>query len=45
MAELVGAEPRFSLAGERLYRRFGSSPLMERYLRDLAAAGAPAAAA
>ena len=45
MAELVGAEPRFSLAGERLYRRFGSSPLMERYLRDLAAAGAPAAVA
>jgi adenylate cyclase len=45
MAELVVVEPRFSLAGERLYRRFGASPLMERYLRELAAAGAPAAAA
>jgi adenylate cyclase len=45
MAELVEVEPRFSLAGERHYRRFGASPLMERYLRDLAAAGAPAAAA
>jgi adenylate cyclase len=45
MAELVEVEPRFSLAGERLYRRFGASPLMDRYLRDLAAAGAPAAAA
>jgi len=45
MAELVVVEPRFSVAGERLYRRFGVSPLMERYLRDLAAAGAPAAAA
>jgi adenylate cyclase len=45
MMELIELEPRFSLAGERSYRRFGDSPLMAQYLRDLAAAGAPDAAA
>jgi adenylate cyclase len=41
MARLVGLDPTFSLAVERRLRRFGDSPVMERYLTDLAAAGAP----
>lgn len=41
MADLIRAEPGFSLAAERRTRRFGESPLMERYLSDLAAAQAP----
>ncbi len=41
MAELRSADPGFSLASERLYRRFGESPLMSAYLADLSAAGAP----
>ena len=44
MAELVRVEPGFSLSAERTNRRFGDSPLMERYLNDLAAAGGPAGA-
>jgi adenylate cyclase len=44
MAQLVSLEPAFSLSAERTTRRFGDSPLMERYLLDLAAAGAPEAA-
>jgi adenylate cyclase len=44
MAQLVSLEPTFSLSAERATRRFGNSPLMERYLQDLAAAGAPEAA-
>jgi adenylate cyclase len=39
MVQLLSIEPRFSLSAERTYRRFGDSPLMERYLADLAAAG------
>ena len=42
MARLVEQDPTFSVAAERRLRRFGESPLMERYLADLAAAGAPA---
>jgi adenylate cyclase len=45
MAQVMAVDPRFSLAAERLYRRFGASLLMERYLRDLGAAGAPDVAA
>jgi len=45
LAQLLGAKPGFSLASERLYRRFGDSPLMDRFLRELAAAGAPDVAA
>ncbi|MCV3241825.1 adenylate/guanylate cyclase domain-containing protein [Mesorhizobium sp. ZC-5] len=45
MARLVAANPQFSLAGERDYRRFGNSPLMDRFLADLARAKAPATAA
>ncbi len=41
MTRLVARDPAFSLAAERRLRRFGDSPLMERYLVDLAAAGAP----
>ena len=41
MARLTELDPGFSVAVERRLRRFGDSPLMERYLADLAAAGAP----
>jgi hypothetical protein len=44
MAQLAAHDPTFSLASERAYRRFGHSPLMERYLADLATAGAPESA-
>lgn len=44
MARLTGLDPAFSLSAERATRRFGHSPLMERYLADLAVAGAPEAA-
>jgi adenylate cyclase len=44
MAQLISLEPAFSLSAERATRRFGESPLMERYLLDLTAAGAPEAA-
>ncbi|WP_353642998.1 tetratricopeptide repeat protein [Mesorhizobium sp. WSM2239] len=41
MARLLAANPKFSLAAERDYRRFGNSPLMERFLSELAQAEAP----
>lgn len=41
MTRLTAQDPEFSLSIERATRRFGNSPLMERYLADLAAAGAP----
>ena len=41
MTRLLRIEPGFTLAAERRLRRFGESPEMERYLADLAAAGAP----
>ena len=41
MAQLVAADSSFSLDSEATYRRFGNSPLMERYLSDLARAQAP----
>jgi adenylate cyclase len=41
MAQLVAANTGFSLASEASYRRFGNSPLMERYLSELAQAQAP----
>ncbi len=41
MARLVEADPEFSLAVERNYRRFGDSSLMDRFLSDLARAKAP----
>lgn len=41
MARLLKSNPRFSLAEERKYRRFGNSHLMERFLVDLARARAP----
>lgn len=44
VARLVAVDPAFSLAAERAAKRFGDSPLMARYLADLAAAGAPEAA-
>jgi adenylate cyclase len=44
MGLLRSASPKFSLAVEREYRRFGNSPLMERFLADLARANAPATA-
>lgn len=44
MARLVAANPKFSLRAERDYRRFGNSPLMERFLSELARAEAPEAA-
>jgi adenylate cyclase len=44
MARLLELDPAFTLADEREIARFGSSPLMERWLADLAAAGAPSAA-
>ncbi len=45
MSRLKAVDPGFSLAEEREYRRFGDSPLMEAYLADLKAAGAPETAA
>jgi adenylate cyclase len=41
MARLVAADSSFSLASEATYRRFGDSPLMWRYLSELALAQAP----
>lgn len=41
MARLVEAKPEFSIAAERTYRRFGDSPLMERFLAALGNASAP----
>jgi adenylate cyclase len=41
MARLTEAVPQFSLADERAYRRFGDSPLMQRFLAQLVTAGAP----
>jgi adenylate cyclase len=41
MQRLLQADPTFSLASERIYRRFGDSPLMERFLSDLVSARAP----
>lgn len=41
MARLTEAAPKFSLSGERAYRRFGDSPLMQRFLAQLVTAGAP----
>jgi adenylate cyclase len=41
MSRLVGLDAEFSLAAERRLRRFGDSPVMEQYIADLAAAGAP----
>jgi len=41
MAQLVAADSSFSLASETTYRRFGNSPLMEKYLSELARAQAP----
>jgi adenylate cyclase len=41
MANLIEAQPTFSLAAERSYRRFGDRPLMDRFLSDLARAKAP----
>jgi adenylate cyclase len=41
MAQLVAADSSFSLASEAEYRRFGNSPLMEKYLAELAQAQAP----
>ena len=41
MQRLLKADPSFSLAGERTYRRFGASALTERFLARLANAKAP----
>jgi adenylate cyclase len=41
MARLLAANPKFSLKTERDYRRFGNSPLMERFLSELTQAEAP----
>jgi adenylate cyclase len=41
MKRLLEANPEFSLAGEREYRRFGDSSLMDRFLAELARARAP----
>ena len=41
IANLVGAQPRFSLESERSYRRFGNKPLMNQFLKDLTRAKAP----
>jgi adenylate cyclase len=41
ISELNRTDPKFSLAVEEEYRRFGQSALMQRYLDDLTAAGAP----
>jgi adenylate cyclase len=40
-ARLVALDPAVSLSAERATRRFGDSPLMGRYLADLASAGVP----
>ncbi|MBY5827576.1 adenylate/guanylate cyclase domain-containing protein [Rhizobium leguminosarum] len=45
MAQLLAAEPDFSLADERDLRRFGNLPLMEKFLKDLGRAKAPETAA
>jgi adenylate cyclase len=45
MARLLAANPRFSLAVERDYRRFGDSALMERFLTQLSRVNAPETAA
>lgn len=44
LRRLIELDPSFSLAQERETKRFGDSPLMERLIGDLAAAGAPEAA-
>lgn len=44
MERLVAADQKFSLASETEYRRFGNSPLMDRYLAELAQAHAPKSA-
>jgi adenylate cyclase len=44
MTRLVAADADFSLQSEAEYRRFGDSPLMERYLAELAQAQAPKSA-
>ncbi|UIJ70365.1 hypothetical protein LXB15_11310 [Aurantimonas sp. HBX-1] len=44
MGRLRAVKPEFSLESERQYRRFGDSPLMERFLAALALATAPEAA-
>lgn len=41
MARLVSAKPEFSIDAERLFKRFGDSPLMEQFLAALARAKAP----
>lgn len=41
MANLIEAQPTFSLETERAYRRFGDRPLMDEFLSDLARAKAP----
>ncbi len=41
IARLIEIDPNFSLAEERNYRRFGDAPLMDVFLADLKAAGAP----
>ena len=41
MARLIAAKPDFSLAAEREYGRFGTSPLMERFVSNLRQAEAP----
>jgi adenylate cyclase len=41
MQRLLAADQAFSLAAERRLRRFGDSPVMQRYLADLTLAGAP----
>ena len=41
IANLVGAQPTFSLESERSYRRFGNKPLMDQFLKDLTRAKAP----
>jgi adenylate cyclase len=41
MGRLLKADPGFSLAEERTYRRFGDSPLMDQFLTQLANARAP----
>lgn len=41
MKQLTALEPGFSIEAERAQRRFGDSPLMQRYLDDLSTAGAP----
>jgi adenylate cyclase len=45
MARLLKSNPKFSMAEERKYRRFGVSNLMERFLADLTRARAPETAA